>query len=108
MLEEFDARSAETRDQVTCVIYRWDAPSPFRSFGEYQRALADAYQARADFYDEVITYLTTDATAPDIPARGLVFGALLDARTGCQAAVYAARREARDADRRDAGSGAGS
>ena len=96
MSQECVARDEDTRDQVATVNDRWSRrPRPYRSFAEYQRALADAYQSRALFWNDVIEHAIHHGP------RGLVFSALLDARTGCDEAARQARREARDAARRD-------
>lgn len=99
MNPEFDARAQAITDELTTVLSRWiDQPSPYRSFGDYQRALAGVYQARADLYTEVIQY------AIDHPgsARGIVFAALCQAEDQAQQHASEARHTAEQADREDA------
>jgi hypothetical protein len=92
---DFEVRNGETRDQISTVVYRWRAPSPYRSFAEYQRALAVAYQARERFYEDVIQHATHHGP------YGLLFTALLDAQSGCRDAAEQARRSAFEAARFD-------
>jgi hypothetical protein len=95
MPQDFDVRNADTRDQIRTVVYRRQAPSPYRSFAEYQRALAAAYQARERFYKDVVEHATHHGP------YGLLFEALLDAQYGCRAAAELAQRAAWDAARFD-------
>jgi hypothetical protein len=97
MPQEFEIRGRETRNTVGQVISRWERPSPFRCWAEGQRALADAYEARARFWRDVIEYAIHH---PDFPS-GLLFDAFLDAEQGCVEQAKRARREARDYARCD-------
>jgi hypothetical protein len=95
--EEFERRSRETRDAISLVIGRWDRPSPFRSWAEAERTLAEAYETRAQFWNDVIEYAIDHSDFPS----GLLFDALLDARQGCEQEARHARREARQYAQRD-------
>jgi hypothetical protein len=98
---EFGVRDRETNDQIVTVLSRWDKPRLYRSYSEYQRELATAYAARAQLYDEVVEHVIGEVVEHVIGMRGgragVLFSALLDARSGCQNAVREAKREARQA-----------
>ena len=95
MLPDFEIRNAQTRDEIRTVVYRWQKPSPYRSFAEYQWAVAVAYEARERFYEDVIEHATHHGP------YGLLFAALLDARSGWRDAAERARRAASEAARFD-------
>ncbi len=97
MSQEFEDRSQATRDAISLVLSRWERPSPFRSWAEAEQALAQAYEARAQFWGDVIEYAIHH---PDFPC-GLLFEALLAAWEGSVEEAKRARREARDCARRD-------
>lgn len=90
MLENFAIQDRQRTDEIRTVLSRWDQPSPYRSFSEYRRTLADAYQARAEFWESVIDY----AIGRRVPS--VLFSALLDARHGCADRADQLRREARE------------
>jgi hypothetical protein len=99
MSMDFVRQDRETSDAIDLVVSRSQAPSPFRSFAEYLRELARAYQARDAFWDAVAKHVI--AHGYDGLPREVVFSALLDARSGCNKEVWQNNREARDHARRD-------
>lgn len=98
LLAEFTARRAAVRDRVTFVLDRWTAPSPYRSYAEYSRELAAAYDAQAELWRAVIDYVTRHSDLPEL-GHPLVFDALLDAYNGTRQEAHTARREARESAR---------
>jgi len=95
--QEFQRREQETRCAISLVIDWWERPSPFRSWAEGERALADAYEARAQFWGDLVEYAIHHSDGPS----GVLFHALLDARQGCVDQARQARFEARQAAQRD-------
>jgi hypothetical protein len=96
---DFARQDRETSDAIDLVLSRSQAPSPFRSFAEYLRELAQAYQARDAFWDAVVKHVIGHGY-DDLP-RDMVFSALLDARSGCYEKAWQTSSEARDYARRD-------
>lgn len=92
----FAERDDATRARISLVIHRGCTnPSPYVSYSAWQLALADAYQARAAFWAEVVEW-AKQRTA------GVLFSVLLDARNGAEEAARERRSEARRADAVDA------
>jgi hypothetical protein len=99
MSMDFARQDRETQAAIGLVISRSEAPSLFRSFAEYLRELANAYQARDAFWDAVVKHVIGHG-CDDLP-REVVFSALLDARSGCNEKAWQTSSEARDSARRD-------
>jgi hypothetical protein len=95
LFTEFEARGEATREAIRRVLDRWQAPSPYRSYAQYEWALAEAYQARVAFYRDLIEYVTAHGPS------GVVFSTLLDAASGCDQIARDCAREARQSARRE-------
>lgn len=95
-LAAFDGRDRETGDRISLIIARGTTkPSPYLSYAAWQRDLADAYQARAEFWADVVEWAVQHTS-------GVLFSALLAARSGAEEDARNCLREAREADERDA------
>lgn len=93
-LAGFTNRDQETVDRISLIIDRGcTLPSPYHSYAEWNRDLAAAYEQRAAFWQDVM-----DAGG----GSGVVFSAVLDARTRCREHARDLRSEARRAAREDA------
>lgn len=87
---EFEMRDQQTWALIGTVMSRWQRPRLYRSYPEYQRELAAAYDARAQLYDDMIRHSIGNPTSgPDV-----LFSALLDARSGQRDEARSARAEA--------------
>jgi hypothetical protein len=95
--EEFERRNQETRNAISLVISRWTRPSPFRSWAESERTLAEAYETRTQFWTDVIEYAIDHSDV----VSALLFDAVLDAREGCEQEARHARDEAWQSAQRD-------
>lgn len=92
----FADRDQATGDRVSLVIDRGATkPSPYVSYAEFQRDLAEAYQARAEFWSDVVEWGVQHTS-------GVLFSALLAARSGAEEAARECRSESRRAEDRAA------
>lgn len=98
MTPELEARMAAANAAIETVQDRYDRPSPYRSYAEYWRTLADAYRARAAVWIDVIKYTYEH---PDTAPLGIAFDALVQARSHNEESARDCDREARRAELND-------
>lgn len=93
---QFERRNCETRDRITTLIRQATSqPNQYRSYPQYCRSVAAAYQARERFYADLIAHAMRHGPG------GLWFTVLLDAHAGCRTAAQAAHDTALQAARWD-------
>lgn len=99
LVRDIERRERETADTRSRVIDRMQPPSPFPSYTEYAQALADAYEARGRFWEELIDQFIEhrDLVLP----RWVLLAALSDAKHGCLGRADEVRRDARQCARHD-------
>lgn len=96
MTPDLEAKMTAATVTIATLQHRWTKPSPFRSYAEYCRALAEAHRVRLAVWEDAVNYMCQN---PNTTPGGILFAAVCQAREHDRSTAYEYDSEAKRAER---------